>query len=80
VKVSDVAGSDAGRDDAMRMCAMWWRRWRWLVSTIDVAQGKGSRSSENDWPRDNSYTTRGIQPSKICIHIVTREYATPISF
>jgi hypothetical protein len=47
VKVSDVAGSDAGRDDAMRMCAMWWRRWRWLVSTIDVAQGKGSRSSEN---------------------------------
>jgi hypothetical protein len=33
-----------------------------------------------DWPRDNSYTTRGIQPSKICIHIVTREYATPISF
>jgi hypothetical protein len=47
VKVSDVAGSDAGGDDAMRMCAMWWRRWRLLVSTIDVAQGKGSRSSEN---------------------------------
>jgi hypothetical protein len=45
VKVRDVAGSDAGRDDAMRMCAMWWRRWRLLVSTIDVAQGKGSRSS-----------------------------------
>jgi hypothetical protein len=40
-KVSDVAGSDAGRDDAMPMCAMWWRRWMWLVSTIDVAQGNG---------------------------------------
>jgi hypothetical protein len=25
-------------------------------------------------------TIRGIEPSKICIHIVTREYATPFSF
>jgi hypothetical protein len=61
-----------------RKNAPWWTPNLDYTRTRLIQAERRYRQHRNE--EASTACTRGIQPSKICIHIVTREYATPISF